>query len=116
MLQAKLEMEPSANGPIATVGATPMSKYGQKLKSSRKVVRTSFLNQNDRYWIINNFSIWKFYHKILPKLDNWQFVLISRKFNFKHERPRKFSFSLDYNHIKWAWAWPIKLLLANFEF
>ena len=29
MLQAKLEMEPSANGPMATLGATPMSKYGQ---------------------------------------------------------------------------------------
>ena len=49
MLQAKIEMEPSANCPMATVGATPMSKYGQKLKYSRKVVRTSFLNQNDRY-------------------------------------------------------------------
>ena len=50
MLQAKIEMETSANCPMATVGATPMSKYGQKLKSSRKVVRTSFfsfLNQNN---------------------------------------------------------------------
>ena len=46
MLQAKIEMELSANCPMATVGATPMSKYGQKLKSSSKVVRTSFLNQN----------------------------------------------------------------------
>ena len=68
-----------------------MSKYGQKLKSSRKFVRTSFLNQNDRYWILSNFGSWKFYHKILPKLDNWQFVLVSRKINFEfeHERPRK---------------------------
>ena len=49
MLHAKLEMETSANGPMATVGATPMSKSGQKLKSSRKTLRTSFLNQNDRY-------------------------------------------------------------------
>ena len=49
MLQAKLEMEPSANSPMGAVGATPMSKYGKKLKSFRKVVRTSFLNQNDRY-------------------------------------------------------------------
>ena len=40
MLQAKLEMEPLDNIPMATAGATPMSKYGQKLKSSRKVVRT----------------------------------------------------------------------------
>ena len=40
MLQAKLEMEPSDNSPMDTVGASPMSKYGQKLKSSRKVVRT----------------------------------------------------------------------------
>ena len=54
MLQAKLEMEPSA---MVTVGATPMSKYGQKLKSSRKVLRTSFLNQNDRYWILSNFDL-----------------------------------------------------------
>ena len=49
MLQAKLEMEPSANGPMACMRATPISRYGQKLKSSEKVVRTSFLNQNDRY-------------------------------------------------------------------
>ena len=49
MLQAILEIEPSANDPMATVWATSMSKYGEKLKSSRKVVRTSFLNQNDRY-------------------------------------------------------------------
>ena len=60
MLQAKLEMEPSTNG---TVGATPMSKYGQKLKSFRKVVRTSYLNQNDRYWILSNFDFWKFFVK-----------------------------------------------------
>ena len=57
MLQAKLEVEPSANGPMATMGATPMSKYGQKLKSFRKVVRTSFLNQNDRYGILSNFGL-----------------------------------------------------------
>ena len=37
-------MEPSANNPMDAVEATPMSKYGQKLKSFRKVVRTSFLN------------------------------------------------------------------------
>ena len=70
MLQTKIEMEPLANCPMATVGATPMSKYVQKLKSSRKVVGTSFLNQNDRYWILSNFGFWKFYHKILPKLSN----------------------------------------------
>ena len=70
MLQAKIEMEPSANCPNAAVRATPMPKYGQKLKSSRKVVRISFLNQNDRYWILSNFGFWKFYHKILPKLSN----------------------------------------------
>ena len=70
MLQAKMEMETSVNYPMATVGATPMSKYGQKLKSSRKVERTSFLNQNNRYWILSNFGFWKFYHKILPKLNN----------------------------------------------
>ena len=29
MLQEKLEMEPSVNRPMATLGATPMSKYGQ---------------------------------------------------------------------------------------
>ena len=42
MLQAKLdlEMEPSDNSPMAIMGATPMSKYGQNLKSSRSVVRT----------------------------------------------------------------------------
>ena len=57
MLQAKLEMEPLANGPMATMGAMPMSKYGLKLKSSRKVVRASFLNQNDRYWILSNFGL-----------------------------------------------------------
>ena len=45
-------MEPSANRPMVTVGATPMSKYGQKLKSFRKVVRTSFLNKNGRYGIL----------------------------------------------------------------
>ena len=69
MLQTKLEMEPSDNSPMATMRATPMSKYGQKLKSSRKVVRTSFLNQNDCYWILSNFGFWKFYDKILPKLS-----------------------------------------------
>ena len=48
MLQAKLEMETSANGPMASVGPRPcpQSKYGQKLKSFRNVVRTSLLNQN----------------------------------------------------------------------
>ena len=52
MLQAKLEMEP-----MATMEATPISKYGQKLKSPRKVVRASFLNHNDRYWILSNFGL-----------------------------------------------------------
>ena len=42
MLQAKFEVEAIANGPMGSVRAKPMSKYGQKLKSSRKVVRTSF--------------------------------------------------------------------------
>ena len=42
MLQAKLEMKPSANGPMATVGATPKSKYGQR--------RTKFWSQKP--WII----------------------------------------------------------------
>ena len=37
-------MEPSANDPMGAVEVTPMSKYGKKLKSFRKVVRTSFLN------------------------------------------------------------------------
>ena len=41
MLQAKLEMETSANGHHGS----NMSKYGQKLKFFRKVVRTSFLRQ-----------------------------------------------------------------------
>ena len=72
MVQAKLEMEPSANGPMATVGVTPISKYGQKLKSSWKVARTSFLNQNDHYWILSNFGLWKFYRKMFPKIVNWQ--------------------------------------------
>ena len=49
MLQAKLEMEPLANGPMACMRAAPISRYCQKLKSSEKVIRTSFLNQNDRY-------------------------------------------------------------------
>ena len=83
-------MEQSANGPMATVRATPMSKYGQKLKSFRNVVRTSFLNQNDRYGILRNFGHLKFFHKMLPKLVNRQLVLISRKINFVYERPRSF--------------------------
>ena len=78
MLQAKLEMEPSDKSPMATVGATPMSKYGQELKSSRKVIRTLFLNQNDRYWILSNFGLKMIYRKMLPKLDNCQFVLIRK--------------------------------------
>ena len=90
MLQAKLEMEPLANGPMATMGATPMSRYGKKLKPFRKVIRTSFLNQNDRYGILSNFSLWKFFRKTLPKLVNWQLILISRKINFVYERPRNF--------------------------
>ena len=36
-------------GPQWAVGASPISKYGQKLKPFRKVVRTLFLNQNGRY-------------------------------------------------------------------
>ena len=90
MLQEKLEMKPSANGPVATIGVTPMSNYGQKLKSFRKVVRTSFLNQNDRYWILSNFGLWKLFRKMLPNLFNRQLVLISRKINFVFERPRNF--------------------------
>ena len=90
MLQAKLEIEPSAKGPMATVLATPMSKYGQKLKSFTKVVRTSFLNQNDRHGILSNFGLFKFFRKMLPKLVNWQLVSISRKINFVYERPRNF--------------------------
>ena len=90
MLHAKLEMEPSANGPMAIVGATLMSKYGQKPKSFRKVVRTSFLKQNDRYGILRNSGLWKFFRKILPKLVKGQLVLISRKINFVYERPRNF--------------------------
>ena len=85
MLQAKLEIEPSANSPMSTMWGTLMSKYGQKLKSSRKVVRTSLLKQDDRYWILSNFGFWKFYHKILRKLDNWRFELINRKINFEYE-------------------------------
>ena len=61
MLQAKLEMEPSSDGLMATVWATPMSKYGQKLKPFRKVVRTSSLNQSNRYLIVSNFGLWKFF-------------------------------------------------------
>ena len=80
-------MEQSANGPMSAVGATPMSKYGQQLKSFRKVVRTSFLNQNDRYGILSNFGNFR---KMLPKLVNWQLVSISRKINFVYERPRNF--------------------------
>ena len=71
-----------------------MSKCGQKLKSFRKVVRTSFLNQNDRYRILSDFDLLKFYHKMLPKLVNWQLVSISRKINFEYERPKNFWFSL----------------------
>ena len=46
---------------MGAVGATPMSKYGEKLKSFKKVVRTLFLNQNDRYGILSNFGLWKFF-------------------------------------------------------
>ena len=83
-------MEPSANGLMAVVLATPMSKYGQKLKSFTKVVRASFLNQNDRHGILSNFGLSKFFRKMLPKLVNWQLVSISRKINFVYERPRNF--------------------------
>ena len=67
-----------------------MSKYGQKLESFRKVVRTSFLDQNHCYGILSNFGLWKFFRKMLPKLVNWQLGLISRKINFVYERPRNF--------------------------
>ena len=67
-----------------------MPIYGYSLKSFRKVVETSFLNQNDRYWILSNFGLWKFYGKMLPKLVNWQLVSISRKIYFEYERPRNF--------------------------
>ena len=67
-----------------------MTIYGYSLKSFRKVVETSFLNQNDRYWIPSDFGLWKFYRKMLPKLVNWQLVSISRKINFEYERPRNF--------------------------
>ena len=65
-----------------------MTIYGYNLKSFIKVVETSFLNQNDRYWILCNFGLLKFYRKMLPKLVNWQLVSISRKINFQYERPR----------------------------
>ena len=39
--------------PQWSMGASPMSKYGQKLKPFRKVVRTLFLNRNGRYWILS---------------------------------------------------------------
>ena len=85
-------MEPSANHPMGAVGATPISKYGEKLKSFKKVVRTLFLNQNDRYGILSNFGLWKFFRRILLKLVNWLLVLINRKINFvyDYERPRNF--------------------------
>ena len=67
-----------------------MPIYGYNLKSFRKVVETSFVNQNDRYIILSNFGLRKFYRKMLPKLVNWQLVLISRKINFVYERPRNF--------------------------
>ena len=83
-------METFVNDPMGAVGATPMSTYGQKLKSFKKVLRTSFLNQNDRYWILSNFGLYKFYRKTLPNLVNWQLVLINRKINFVYERSRNF--------------------------
>ena len=67
-----------------------MPIYGYNLKSFRKIVETSFLNQNDRYWILSNFGLWKFFRKMLPNLVNWQLVLINRKINFVYERPRNF--------------------------
>ena len=88
-------MEPSANGPMGAVEATPMSKYGKKLKSFRKVALTSFLSQNDRYGILSNFGLWKFFRKMLLKLVNWQLVLISRKINFVYERMKTSSFHLS---------------------
>ena len=39
--------------PQWSVGASPMSKYGQKLKTFRKVERTLFLNRNGHYWILS---------------------------------------------------------------
>ena len=67
-----------------------MPIYGHNIKFFRKVVQISFLNQNDRYWILSNFGLLKFFHKMLPKLVNWQLVSISRKINFEYERPRNF--------------------------
>ena len=67
-----------------------MPIYGYNIKSFRKVVETWFLNQNDRYWILSNFGLQKFYRKMLLKLVNWQLVSISRKINFEYERPRNF--------------------------
>ena len=67
-----------------------MTIYDYNLKSFRKVVETSFLNQNDHYWILSNFDLLKFYRKMLPNLVNWQLVLNSRKINFEYERPRNF--------------------------
>ena len=67
-----------------------MPIYGYNLKSFRKVVENSFLNQNDCHWILSNFGLRKFYCKILPKLVNWQLVSISRKINFEYEHPRNF--------------------------
>ena len=75
---------------MGAVETTPMSKYDQKLKSFRKVMRTSFLNQNDCYGILSNFGLWKFFRKMLPKLVNWHLVLICRKINVVYERPRNF--------------------------
>ena len=49
MLQDKLEMETSTNGPMATVGVAPTPKYSYNLKPFTKVVETPFLNKNDRY-------------------------------------------------------------------
>ena len=42
------------------------------------------LSNSKKLWSLNAFR------KMLPKLVNWQLVLISRKINFVYERPRNF--------------------------
>ena len=54
-------MELSANGPMDAVEATPMSKYGQKLKSFKKVVDFIFepkwpLWNSKQLWSLKIFS------------------------------------------------------------
>ena len=49
MLQAKLEMEPSTNGPHGHHGGHTHFQIWSKAKIFQKGLRTSFLNQNNRY-------------------------------------------------------------------